>query len=317
MSLMNWFEDKRRFGGLIGAFIEKATKGYIFSEREKDRSFKLDTTKGLWTRCDNCENMLYVRFLRQNKRIREECGYHLQMSSTERIELLTDRGTWYPMDEDMIARDVLKFSDEDSYKNRIAFYQKRTGLTDAIQTGIGKLYGTPVALGVMDFQFMGGSMGSVVGEKITRLIEYATRKSMPLIIVCSSGGARMQEGTLSLMQMAKISAVLQTHQARRGLLYIAILTYPTTGGVTASFGMLGDITIAEPKAYIAFAGKRVIEQTLRQKIPDGFQVAESLFDHGLLDLIVPRNLLKGVLSEIFELYGSAPCKKHNNHFLDK
>nr|YP_010194405.1 acetyl-CoA carboxylase carboxyltransferase beta subunit [Pallavicinia lyellii]QZZ24686.1 acetyl-CoA carboxylase carboxyltransferase beta subunit [Pallavicinia lyellii]QZZ24770.1 acetyl-CoA carboxylase carboxyltransferase beta subunit [Pallavicinia lyellii] len=317
MSLMNWFEDKRRFGGLIGAFIEKATKGYIFSEREKDRYIKIDTTKGLWTRCDNCENMLYVRFLRQNKRIREECGYHLQMSSTERIELLTDRGTWHPMDEDMIARDVLKFSDEDSYKNRIAFYQKRTGLTDAIQTGIGKLNGTPIALGVMDFQFMGGSMGSVVGEKITRLIEYATRKSMPLIIVCSSGGARMQEGTLSLMQMAKISAVLQTHQARRGLLYIAILTYPTTGGVTASFGMLGDITIAEPKAYIAFAGKRVIEQTLRQKIPDGFQVAESLFDHGLLDLIVPRNLLKGVLGEIFELYGSAPCKKHNNHHFSR
>ncbi|KAG6540539.1 hypothetical protein Mapa_018052 [Marchantia paleacea] len=238
--------------------------------------------------------MLYVRFLRQNKRICEECGYHLQMSSTERIELLIDRGTWYPMDEDMTARDVLKFSDEDSYKNRIAFYQKRTGLTDAIQTGIGQLNGIPIALGVMDFQFMGGSMGSVV--------------------VCSSGGARMQEGTLSLMQMAKISSVLQIHQAQKRLLYIAILTYPTTGGVTASFGMLGDIIIAEPKAYIAFAGKRVIEQTLRQKIPDGFQVAESLFDHGLLDLIVPRNLLKGVLSEIFELYNAAPCKKFQNSF---
>nr|AND48565.1 beta subunit of acetyl-CoA carboxylase carboxytransferase [Sphagnum wulfianum] len=314
MSLMNWFEDKRRFGGLIGALIEKATKGYILSEKERDKYIKIDTTKGLWTRCDNCENMLYVRFLRQNKRICEECGYHLQMSSTERIELLIDRGTWHPMDEDMIARDVLKFSDEDSYKNRIIFYQKRTGLTDAIQTGTGKLNGTPIALGVMDFQFMGGSMGSVVGEKITRLVEYATKKSMPLIIVCSSGGARMQEGTLSLMQMAKISSVLQIHQAQKNLLYIAILTYPTTGGVTASFGMLGDITIAEPKAYIAFAGKRVIEQTLRQKIPDGFQVAESLFDHGLLDLIVPRNLLKGVLSEIFELYGSAPhIRRECNH----
>nr|AND48158.1 beta subunit of acetyl-CoA carboxylase carboxytransferase [Flatbergium novo-caledoniae] len=314
MSLMNWFEDKRRFGGLIGALIEKATKGYILSEKERDKYIKIDTTKGLWTRCDNCENMLYVRFLRRNKRICEECGYHLQMSSTERIELLIDRGTWHPMDGDMIARDVLKFSDEDSYKNRIIFYQKRTGLTDAIQTGTGKLNGTSIALGVMDFQFMGGSMGSVVGEKITRLIEYATKKSMPLILVCSSGGARMQEGTLSLMQMAKISSVLQIHQAQKNLLYIAILTYPTTGGVTASFGMLGDITIAEPKAYIAFAGKRVIEQTLRQKIPDGFQVAESLFDHGLLDLIVPRNLLKGVLSEIFELYGSAPrTRREYNH----
>nr|UPM51649.1 acetyl-CoA carboxylase beta subunit [Takakia lepidozioides] len=311
---MNRFEDKRRFGGLIGAFIEKATKGYVLSEREKDRYIKIDTTKGLWTRRDNCENMLYVRFLRQNRRICEECGYHLQMSSTERIELSIDRGTRHPMDEDMVARDVLRFSDEDSYKNRVTFYQKRTGLTDAIQTGIGKLDGTPVALGVTDSQSMGGSMGSVVGEKITRPIEYATRKSMSLIIVCSSGGARMQEGTLSPMQMAKISPVSQIHQAQKRLLYIPIPTYPTTGGVTASFGTLGDIIIAEPKAYIASAGKRVIEQTLRQKIPDGFQVAESLFDHGLLDSIVPRNLSKGVLSEIFELYGSAPCKERNNYY---
>nr|BDZ75650.1 acetyl-CoA carboxylase subunit beta [Timmiella anomala] len=311
MSLMNWFEDKRRFGGLIGASIEKATKGYILSERKK---LKVNTTNGLWTRCDNCENILYVRFLKQNKSICEECGYHLQISSTERIELLIDRGTWQPMDEDMVARDVLKFSDEDSYKSRVIFYQKRTGLTDAIQTGIGKLNKNLVALGVMEFQFMGGSMGSVVGEKITRLIEYATEKSMPLILVCSSGGARMQEGTLSLMQMAKIASALQIHQSKKKLLYIAILTYPTTGGVTASFGMLGDIIIAEPKAYIAFAGKRVIEQTLRQKIPYGFQVAESLFDHGLLDLIVPRNLLKGVLGKIFELYGLASYKKHKSYF---
>nr|YP_009974218.1 acetyl-CoA carboxylase carboxyltransferase beta subunit [Ptisana novoguineensis]QNH94118.1 acetyl-CoA carboxylase carboxyltransferase beta subunit [Ptisana novoguineensis] len=312
MSLINWFEEKRKFGGLIGAFIEKATKGYVLSEREKDRSINVDTNKGLWTRCDNCENMLYIKFLKQNKGVCEECGYHLQINSTERIELLIDRDTWIPMDEDMVAQDVLKFSDEDSYKNRINLSQKRTGLTDAVQTGIGNSNGIPVALGVMDFQFMGGSMGSVVGEKITRLIEYATQESLPLIIVCASGGARMQEGTLSSMQMAKISSVLQIHQVQKKLLYIAVLTYPTTGGVTASFGMLGDIIIAEPKAYIAFAGKRVIEQTLRQKIPDGFQVAESLFDHGLLDLIVPRNLLKGVLSEIFELYNLAPWKENNN-----
>nr|YP_009974128.1 acetyl-CoA carboxylase carboxyltransferase beta subunit [Marattia laxa]QNH94028.1 acetyl-CoA carboxylase carboxyltransferase beta subunit [Marattia laxa] len=312
MSLINWFEEKRKFGGLIGAFIEKATKGYVLSEREKDRYINVDTNKGLWTRCDNCENMLYIKILKQNKGVCEECGYHLQINSTERIELLIDRDTWIPMDEDMVAQDVLKFSDEDSYKNRISLSQKRTGLTDAVQTGVGNLNGIPVALGVMDFQFMGGSMGSVVGEKITRLIEYATQESLPLIIVCASGGARMQEGTLSLMQMAKISSVLQIHQVQKKLLYIAVLTYPTTGGVTASFGMLGDIIIAEPKAYIAFAGKRVIEQTLRQKIPDGFQVAESLFDHGLLDLIVPRNLLKGVLSEIFELYDLAPWKENNN-----
>nr|YP_010383620.1 acetyl-CoA carboxylase carboxyltransferase subunit beta [Crepidomanes minutum]UEQ13197.1 acetyl-CoA carboxylase carboxyltransferase subunit beta [Crepidomanes minutum] len=304
MSVRNWFEDKRKLGGLIEAFLEKATKGYVSSEREKDRHIAIDINKGLWTRCDNCGNMLYVRFLKQNKSVCEECGYHLPMTSTERIELLIDRDTWIPMDEDMTAQDVSSFSDEDSYQNRIITSQKRTGLTDAIQTGIGYLNGTPIALGVMDFQFMGGSMGSVVGEKITRLIEHATDNSLPIIIVCASGGARMQEGTLSLMQMAKISSVLQIHQVQRNLLYISVLTYPTTGGVTASFGMLGDIIIAESKAYIAFAGKRVIEQTLRQKIPDGFQVAESLFDHGLLDSIVPRNLLKGVLSEIFELYPS-------------
>ena len=252
--------------------------------------------------------MLYVKFLKQNKSVCEERGYHLSMNSMERIELLIDRNTWIPMDEEMTAKDVLDFFDEDSYQNRVAVSQEKTGLTDAVQTGLGYLNGTRIGLGVMDFHFMGGSMGSVVGEKITRLIEYVTDKSLPLVLICASGGARTQEGTLSLMQMAKISSVLQIHQVQRKLLYISILTYPTTGGVTASFGMLGDIIIAESKAYIAFAGKRVIEQTLRQKIPDGFQAAESLFDNGLLDLIVPRNLLKGVLGEISELYSSAPYK---------
>nr|UFK63142.1 acetyl-CoA carboxylase carboxyltransferase beta subunit [Osmunda mildei] len=308
MSVRNWFDDKRKFGGSIGAFLEKATKGYVSSEREKDRYINIDTNKGLWTRCDNCGNMLYVRFLKRNKSVCEECGYHLRMNSTERIELLIDRDTRIPMDEDTTARDVLNPSDEDSYQNRIIISQKRTGLTDAVQTGTGELNGTTIAPGVMDFRFMGGSMGSVVGEKITRLIEYATQESLPLIIVCASGGARMQEGTLSSMQMAKISSVLQIHQVQKKLLYISVLTYPTTGGATASFGMLGDLIIAEPRAYIAFAGKRVIEQTSRQKIPDGFQVAESSFDHGSLDLIVPRNLPKGVSSEVFELYSSAPCK---------
>jgi acetyl-CoA carboxylase carboxyl transferase subunit beta len=293
MSLVDWFEEKRRLKLLT---------------TPKPKYPESDPSKGLWTQCDNCESMLYVRFLKQNQRICEECGYHLQMNSTERIELLIDPGTWEPMDEDMFPCDVLDFVDQKSYKDRIDENQMRTGLTDAVQTGVGELNGTPIALGVMDFQFMGGSMGSVVGEKLTRLIEHATAERLPLIIVCASGGARMQEGTLSLMQMAKIASVLQIHQIQEKLLYIAILTYPTTGGVTASFGMLGDIIIAEPKAYIAFAGKRVIEQTLRQEVPDGFQVAESLLDHGLLDLIVPRAILKGVLGELFELYKSAPCQ---------
>lgn len=259
MSVRNRFEEKQKFGGLIGAFLEKATKGYVSSERERDRHISIDTNRGLWTRCDNCGNMLYVRFLKQNRSVCEGCGYHLSMTSTERIELLIDRDTRIPMDEDMTAQDVLSFSDEDSHQNRITTSQKGTGLTDAVQTGTGRLNGIPIALGVMDFQFMGGSMGSVVGEKITRLIEHATDQFLPLIIICASGGARMQEGTLSLMQMAKISSVLQIHQVQKGLLYISVLTYPTTGGVTASSGMLGDVIIAEPKAYIAFAGKRVIE----------------------------------------------------------
>nr|ATL58748.1 acetyl-CoA carboxylase carboxyltransferase beta subunit [Salvinia cucullata] len=310
MSLTEWFEDRRKFGGLImGTFGEDTSDNPIENERENERQLSITNKgKGLWARCDNCENTLHVKFLKQNRNIRDECGYHFPMNSVERIELLIDRDTWIPMDEDMTSIDVLGFVDEDSHQNRINKYQEETGLTDAVQTGLGHLGGTSIALGVMDFRFMGGSMGSVVGEKITRLIEHATRESLPLVIVCASGGARMQEGTLSLMQMAKISSALQNYQVQKRLPYISILTHPTTGGVTASFGMLGDIIIAEPEAYIAFAGKRVIEQTLNQKVPDGLQSAETLFENGLLDLIVPRNLPKGVLSEIFEPYSLAPYR---------
>nr|URQ21582.1 acetyl-CoA carboxylase carboxyltransferase beta [Valeriana officinalis] len=195
----------------------------------------------------------------------------------------------------------LDFKD-DPYIDRIASYQKKTGLTEAIQTGIGRLNSIPVAMGVMEFGFMGGSMGSVVGEKITRLIEYATNQSLPLIIVCASGGARMQEGSLSLMQMAKISSSLYQFQTNQKLFYISILTSPTTGGVTASFGMLGDLIVAEPNAYIAFAGKRVIEQTLNKEVPEGSQETEYLFDKGLFDLVVPRKTLKSILNELFQAH---------------
>jgi acetyl-CoA carboxylase carboxyl transferase subunit beta len=293
MSLDEWFEEKRKVKALTAS---------------KPNYPEVDPSVGLWKQCDNCEAMLYIRLLKQDQWICEECGYHLEMSSTERIELLIEEGTWVPMDEEMLPCDVLGFIDQKTYHERLEETQDRTGLTDAVQTGTGKLGQYSVALGVMDFQFMGGSMGSVVGEKLSRLIEHATSNKLPLIIVCASGGARMQEGTLSLMQMAKIASLLQVHQVQHKLLYIAILTNPTTGGVTASFGMLGDILIAEPQAYIAFAGKRVIEQTLREEIPEGFQVAESLLKHGLLDLIVPRAILKGVLSELFDLYALAPCR---------
>nr|YP_009580445.1 acetyl-CoA carboxylase carboxyltransferase beta subunit [Actaea asiatica]QBK47913.1 acetyl-CoA carboxylase carboxyltransferase beta subunit [Actaea asiatica] len=266
----------------------------------------------LWVQCENCYGLNYKKFFRFKLNICEQCGYHLKMSSSERIELLIDPGTWDAMDEDMVSVDPIEFhSEEEPYKDRIDSYQKKTGLTEAVQTGIGQLNGISIAIGIMDFQFMGGSMGSVVGEKITRLIEYATNRSLPLIIVCASGGARMQEGSLSLMQMAKISSASYNYQSNKKLFYVSILTSPTTGGVTASFGMLGDIILAEPNAYIAFAGKRVIEQTLNKTVPDGSQEAEYLFHKGLFDPIVPRNPLKSVLSELFHLHGFFPLDKNS------
>nr|UDZ59266.1 acetyl-coA carboxylase beta subunit [Ranalisma rostratum]UDZ59267.1 acetyl-coA carboxylase beta subunit [Ranalisma rostratum] len=267
--------------------------------------------KDLWVQCENCYELNYKKFFKSKMNICEHCGYHLKMSSSDRIELLVDPGTWDPINEDMVSTDPIEFhSEEEPYRDRIDFYQRKTGLTEAVQTGIGQLNGIPIAIGVMDFEFMGGSMGSVVGEKITRLIEYASNRSLPVIIVCASGGARMQEGSLSLIQMAKISSALYDYQLNKKLFYVPILTSPTTGGVTASFGMLGDVIIGEPYAYIAFAGKRVIEETLKKTIPDGSQESEYLFYHGLLDLIVPRNLLKGVLSELFQLHGFLPLNKN-------
>nr|AGW96770.1 acetyl-CoA carboxylase carboxyltransferase beta subunit [Ipomoea amnicola] len=289
------------------------------NENERESSNDLDRTKkyrDLWLQCENCYGLNYKKFLKSKMNICEQCGYHLKMSSSDRIELLIDPGTWDPMDEYMVSRDPIEFDsegeEEETYKDRIDFYQRKTGLTEAVQTGIGQLNGIPVAIGVMDFHFLGGSMGSVVGEKITRLIEHATNKFLPLIIVCASGGARMQEGSLSLMQMAKISSALYEYQLNKRLFYVSILTSPTTGGVTASFGMLGDIIIVEPNAYVAFAGKRVIEQTLNQTVPEGSQEAEYLFEKGLFDLIVPRHLLKSVLSELFELHALFPLNQNSN-----
>nr|YP_010147130.1 acetyl-CoA carboxylase carboxyltransferase beta subunit [Vitellaria paradoxa]QQP21638.1 acetyl-CoA carboxylase carboxyltransferase beta subunit [Vitellaria paradoxa] len=293
--------------------IRTRTNGSDVTIRESSND--LDVTqkyRHLWVQCENCYGLNYKKFFKSKMNICEQCGYHLKMSSSDIIELLIDPGTWDPMDEDMVSLDPIEFhSEEEPYKDRIDSYQRKTGLTEAVQTGIGQLNGIPAAIGVMDFQFMGGSMGSVVGEKITRLIEYATKKFLPLIIVCASGGARMQEGSLSLMQMAKISSALYEYQSNKKLFYVSILTSPTTGGVTASFGMLGDIIIAEPNAYIAFAGKRVIEQTLNKTVPEGSQAAEYLFQKGLFDLIVPRNLLKSVLSELFQFHAFFPLNQNS------
>ncbi len=358
----------------------------------------------LWVQCEDCYGLNYKKYFKSKLNICEHCGCHLQMTSSDRIELLIDPDTWVPMDEDMQSVDPIEFDsvepdpepinfldldwdwskvdlseydcsefywgesvdprelyssesgdpsesvsyefdsdefefdwdefefassesvdlseldwsesdssesvdpseldseEEKTYIDRLYSYQEETGLTEAVQTGTGQLNGISLAMGVMDFRFIGGSMGSAVGEKITRLIEYAAKNSLPLILVCASGGARMQEGSLSLMQMAKISSALYDYQLNKKLFFVSILTSPTTGGVTASFGMLGDIIIAEPNAYIAFAGKRVIEETLNIEVPEGSQEAEFLFDKGLFDLIVPRNFLKTVLNELFHLH---------------
>lgn len=266
-------------------------------------------SKVLWTKCDQCGSILYIKHLKEHSHICLNCGHHLQLTSEDRIEYIIDKGTWQPLDDHIQPCDPLNFKDQKAYADRLVEAQDRTGLKDAVQTGIGKIDGISVALGVMDFHFMGGSMGSVVGEKITRLIENATQLGLPVILVCTSGGARMQEGILSLMQMAKISGALHVHQNEANLFFISVLTSPTTGGVTASFAMLGDLILAEPKALIGFAGRRVIEQTLQEKLPDNFQTSEYLLKHGLLDLIVPRPLLKQALAELLLLYKEAPLKK--------
>nr|YP_009772261.1 acetyl-CoA carboxylase carboxyltransferase beta subunit [Abrus precatorius]QIT03129.1 acetyl-CoA carboxylase carboxyltransferase beta subunit [Abrus precatorius]QJW34003.1 acetyl-CoA carboxylase carboxyltransferase beta subunit [Abrus pulchellus subsp. cantoniensis] len=298
----NTIENKNYSSSLITS--TNHTNNSDSTQRESsDNLAEIQKYKHLWIECENCYGLNYKKYLKSKINICEHCGYHLKMSSSDRIELSIDPGTWNPMDEDMVSLDPIEFhSEEEPYKDRIDSYQRKTGLTEAVQTGTGQLNGIPVAIGIMDFKFMGGSMGSVVGEKITRLVEYATNQLLPLILVCASGGARMQEGSLSLMQMAKISSVLYNYQTNKKLFYVSILTSPTTGGVTASFGMLGDIIIAEPNTYIAFAGKRVIEQTLNKAVPEGSQAAEYLFHKGLFDSIVPRNPLKGVLGELFQLH---------------
>ncbi|HBB33699.1 MAG TPA: acetyl-CoA carboxylase carboxyl transferase subunit beta [Cyanobacteria bacterium UBA8803] len=287
MSLFDWFANRRK------------------SEPNNHQRQEREIADGLWTKCEACTVLAYTKDLKANQRVCLECGHHMRVYSDERIRQLIDANTWMLLDEQVRPTDPLKFRDRKSYSDRLRETQEKTKLLDAVQTGIGQLDGLPIALGVMDFRFMGGSMGSVVGEKLTRLIEQGTRRRFPVIIVCASGGARMQEGMLSLMQMAKISGAIERHH-EAGLLYIPILTHPTTGGVTASFAMLGDIILAEPKATIGFAGRRVIEQTLREKLPDDFQTSEYLLQHGFVDAIIPRTQLKKTLAQLIRLHQPLP-----------
>jgi acetyl-CoA carboxylase carboxyl transferase subunit beta len=261
---------------------------------------KVQMPEGLWTKCKNCNEIIYTKEIERNLNVCPKCDYHFRISARERIELIIDEGTFVEMDPSMESVDFLDFKDSKKYKDRIkAAVKKSRG--DAVICGQGLCEGLPVVVSVFDFSFMGGSMGSVVGEKITRAIEKGLETKAPVIVFSSSGGARMQESILSLMQMAKTSAALAKLK-KAGLPFISVLTDPTTGGVTASFAMLGDINMAEPRALIGFAGPRVIEQTIRQTLPDGFQRSEYLLEHGMVDMIVRRAEMKARLSQILRIF---------------
>lgn len=264
----------------------------------------------LWKQCFQCRELLYVRDLRNNMHVCPKCKYHFRIGADERVEQLADEGTFQEIDAKMSSADPLGFVDTESYTKKQQDAERKTGMKDAIVTGLCQLNGKYVALGIMDFAYFGGSMGSVVGEKVTRLIEKAIENRYPLIIVSSSGGARMQEGLISLMQLAKTSSALKSLSDER-LLYISLLCEPTFGGVTASFAMLGDIIIAEPGARIGFAGRRVIEETIRQKLPADFQTAEYLLKHGQVDMVVDRTSLKETLANLIDFH-SQPSSPSSN-----
>ncbi len=255
---------------------------------------------GLWVKCENCGEIIYKKEAERNLDVCPKCNYHFRISARTRMEIIIDPGTFVEHDQSIGPVDSLDFKDLKKYRDRIKSTQKSTGLRDAIVTGEGLIGGQKAMSGIFEFSFMGGSMGSVVGEKIARIVESAVEQRCGVVIFSSSGGARMQESILSLMQMAKTSAAL-ARLREAGLPYISVLTDPTMGGVTASFAMLGDIIIAEPRALVGFAGPRVIEQTIHQKLPEGFQRAEYLLEHGMLDMIVDRKQMKETLSRLLAM----------------
>jgi acetyl-CoA carboxylase carboxyl transferase subunit beta len=283
MTLIDWFANRQK------------TDPEIQPQQERE------IADGLWAKCSSCAAIAYSKDLKANQMVCIECGHHQRITGEERVNQIIDAGTWQPLDEHIHPTDPLKFVARKAYSDQLRENQEKTGLIEAVTTGLGEIEGQRVGLGVMDFRFMGGSMGSVVGEKLSRVIEQSTKQQIPAIIVCASGGARMQEGMLSLMQMAKVSAALARHQEAK-LLYVPVLTNPTFGGVIASFAMLGDIILAEPKATIGFTGARVIEQTVREKLPDNFQTSEYYFEHGFIDMIVPRPKLRQTLAQLIRFH---------------
>ncbi len=303
MGTTSFFKKKLGFDTVEPAITPPPSQnGKKFIKKPKlglPRSRKKDIPVGLWTKCPHCGAMIYDKELDDNLKVCPKCQYHFPIGPRERIHALVDICSFEEMDATMESVDFLKFAGGKSYPEKLRNYQKSTGLKEAVVTGIGKINDERVALGAMNFGFLGGSMGAVVGEKITRLIETATKKSLPLVIVSTSGGARMYEGMFSLMQMAKTSAALAYH-AKHRLPYISVLTHPTTAGVMASYASLGDLITAEPGAMIGFAGPRVIKDTTQAELPTGFQTAEFLLEHGLIDSITPRYQLRQTLSEYLD-----------------
>jgi acetyl-CoA carboxylase carboxyl transferase subunit beta len=256
--------------------------------------------EGIWAKCPDCETPNYVKSVKDNLNVCPNCQYHFSLTAPERVEFLVDKGTFEEYDANLTSQDPLAFKGPKTYKEKLESDQKITGLKDAVITGVGKLDGKKFSLAVTDSRFIMGSMGSVVGERITRAVERATKEKMPVIIISGSGGgARMYEGLFSLMQMAKTCAALARHH-QAGLLFISVLTNPTMAGIMASFAGIGDVIVAEPKALIGFTGPRVIEQTIRQKLPEGFQRSEFLLAHGLIDMITHRKDLKATLSQVIQ-----------------
>jgi acetyl-CoA carboxylase carboxyl transferase subunit beta len=272
----------------------------------KGPDHKVKVPEGLWTKCVSCSETIFTKDIENNLNVCPKCNHHYRVSARKRLELLLDEGSFTELDADLVSVDCLNFKDTKSYQQRIDQALAKGGSKDAIICGSGLVEGTPVQICVFDFSFMGGSMGSVVGEKITRGIERSLADRTPVIIVSASGGARMQESILSLMQMAKTSAARARLRDVR-VPYVSILLHPTTGGVAASIAMLGDVIIAEPDALIGFAGPRVIEQTIREKLPEGFQRAEYLTDHGMVDMVVHRHRLRATLAELCRLLTRAPA----------
>ena len=280
------------------AWFKKAKKR--IAAKNKDAASRVP--EGLWVKCPECSQILYNKDLVASLNVCPKCGHHFRVNATERLRMLFD-GEWTEYDKHLVSTDPLNFTDTKPYKSRLKAGIGTTGLKDAIVVASGHLDGLPVIIAAMEYGFIGGSMGVVVGEKITRAIERAMDERLPIVIVCCSGGARMMEGARSLMQMAKICGAL-ARLDRAKLPYIAVLTDPTTGGVTASFAMLGDLNIAEPKAQIGFAGPRVIEQTIRQKLPEGFQRSEFLLEKGMIDLVVDRREMKAVIANALRFMGA-------------